>query len=66
MPAALLATALLSEAAAAIDRMGCMDVPAALTNWSASMSTVFRLNFRLQKLKRSSKLGPSRSMTMTL
>jgi hypothetical protein len=36
------------------------------TNWSASMRTVFRLNFRLQKLKRSSRLGPRRSSTMTL
>ncbi len=36
------------------------------TIWSASMSTVLTENFRLQKLKRSSKLGPSRSMTMTL
>lgn len=36
------------------------------TNWSASIRTVFRLNFRLQKLKRSSRLGPNKSRTMTL
>ena len=34
--------------------------------WSASISTVFTVNLLLQKLKRSSKLGPSRSMTITL
>ena len=31
--------------------------------WSASMSVVFKLNFRLQKLNKSSKDGPKRSMT---
>eukprot|EP00983_Pelagomonas_calceolata_P054091 1143560-Pelagomonas_calceolata.AAC.8 len=36
------------------------------TIWSASMMTVLMENLRLQKLKRSSRLGPSRSMTMTL
>jgi hypothetical protein len=35
-------------------------------SWSASRSTVFRLNLREQKLKRSSKLGPNSSMTITL
>lgn len=40
--------------------------PSTRTNWSASISTVLRLNFLLQKLNRSSKLGPSRSMTITL
>lgn len=38
----------------------------ALTIWSASSSTVLRLNLREQKLKRSSRLGPSSSMTITL
>eukprot|EP00960_Hanusia_phi_P075133 768377-Hanusia_phi.AAC.5 len=33
---------------------------------SANIKTVFRLNFLEQKLKRSSKLGPRRSMTITL
>lgn len=37
-----------------------------LTIWSARSSTVLRLNLREQKLKRSSRLGPSSSMTMTL
>jgi hypothetical protein len=37
-----------------------------LTSWSASIKTVLRLNFRLQKLNRSSRLGPSRSSTITL
>ena len=31
--------------------------------WSASISVVFRLNFRLQKLNKSSKDGPNRSIT---
>lgn len=34
--------------------------------WSASIRTVFKLNFLSQKLKRSSKLGPSRSITIIL
>lgn len=34
--------------------------------WSASISTVFIVNRRLQKLKRSSSDGPRRSMTSTL
>ena len=37
-----------------------------LTIWSASMTTVLTENLRLQKLKRSSKLGPNKSMTITL
>ena len=37
-----------------------------LTNWSARSKTVFKLNLRLQKLKRSSSEGPRRSITMTL
>lgn len=37
-----------------------------LTIWSASRRTVFRLNFREQKLNRSSRLGPSSSITITL
>jgi hypothetical protein len=36
------------------------------TSWSASMRTVLRLNLRLQKLKRSSRLGPNNSITITL
>ena len=35
-------------------------------SWSASNSTVLRLNRLEQKLKRSSKLGPSNSITITL
>lgn len=38
----------------------------ALTIWSASSRTVLRLNFLEQKLKRSSRLGPSSSITITL
>ena len=34
--------------------------------WSANMRTVFMVNLLEQKLKRSSKLGPKRSMTNTL
>ena len=37
-----------------------------LTSWSANSSTVLRLNLRPQKLKRSSRLGPSSSITSTL
>jgi hypothetical protein len=37
-----------------------------LTSWSASMRTVLRLNFLLQKLNKSSRDGPSRSITITL
>lgn len=37
-----------------------------LTNWSASSKTVLRLNFLEQKLKRSSRLGPRSSITITL
>jgi len=37
-----------------------------LTIWSASSRTVLRLNFREQKLNRSSRLGPSSSITITL
>lgn len=40
--------------------------PPGLTIWSASISTVLTENLRLQKLNRSSRLGPSRSMTITL
>lgn len=36
------------------------------TSWSASISTVFSENFRLQKLNKSSRDGPSKSITMTL
>ena len=36
------------------------------TIWSASMSTVLRLNFLVHAEKRSSRLGPSNSMTTTL
>ena len=35
-------------------------------SWSARSRTVFKLNLREQKLKRSSRLGPSNSMTITL
>lgn len=34
--------------------------------WSASISTVFIVNLLEQKLKRSSRLGPNRSMTRQL
>ena len=37
-----------------------------LISWSDSISTVFRLNLRWQKLNRSSSDGPSRSITMML
>lgn len=36
-----------------------------LTIWSASIRTVFKLNFLLFKLKRSSRLGPNKEITMT-
>ena len=36
------------------------------TNWSASSNTVLRVNLREQKLNKSSKLGPSNSITKTL
>jgi len=36
------------------------------TSWSARRRTVLRENFLLQKLKRSSKLGPRRSITIAL
>ena len=36
------------------------------TSWSASISTVFSENLRLQKLNKSSRLGPSKSSTMML
>ena len=36
------------------------------TSWSASSRTVLRVNLRLQKLKRSSREGPRRSMTIAL
>lgn len=44
----------------------CLFSAQSLTIWSASMSTLFTVSFLLQKLNRSSKLGPSRSITMTL
>ena len=37
-----------------------------LINWSASNKTVFKLNLREQKLNKSSRLGPSSSITITL
>lgn len=37
-----------------------------LTIWSARSRTVLRLNLREQKLKRSSRLGPKSSITITL
>ena len=37
-----------------------------LMSWSASRRTVLRLSFLLQKLKRSSRLGPNSSITITL
>lgn len=37
-----------------------------LTNWSANSRTVLREKRRVQKLKRSSRDGPSSSMTNTL
>lgn len=40
--------------------------PRCARTWSASISTVFMVNLREQKLKRSSRLGPRRSMTRTL
>lgn len=36
------------------------------TSWSASINTVLRLNLRLQYWNRSSRLGPRRSITITL
>lgn len=42
------------------------DRKLARPTWSANMSTVFIVNFLEQKLKRSSKLGPSKSITNTL
>ncbi len=36
------------------------------TIWSANIKTVFRLNLRPQKENKSSKLGPSKSITMKL
>ena len=36
------------------------------STWSASMSTVFIVKRLEQKLKRSSKLGPNKSITRTL
>ena len=44
----------------------CFSSSLALTIWSASSRTVFRLNFREQKLNRSSRLGPNNSITITL
>lgn len=44
----------------------CVKGIHSLTIWSASSRTVLRLNLREQKLKRSSKLGPSSSITITL
>lgn len=37
-----------------------------LDTWSASIRTVFMVKRREQKLNRSSRLGPSRSITRTL
>jgi len=37
-----------------------------LTSWSTSIRTVLRLNFLLQRLNKSSRLGPKRSITITL
>ena len=37
-----------------------------LISWSASSNTVFKLNLLEQKLNKSSKEGPSSSMTITL
>jgi hypothetical protein len=37
-----------------------------LTNWSANSKTVLRENFLLQKLNKSSKEGPSKSITIVL
>ena len=45
---------------------GLREEVGGLTIWSARSSTVLRLNLREQKLKRSSRLGPSSSMTITL
>ena len=44
----------------------CVSSTLALTIWSASSRTVLRLNFREQKLNRSSRLGPNNSITITL
>ena len=37
-----------------------------ILTWSANISTVFIVKRREQKLNKSSKLGPSKSMTRTL